>query len=76
MGAKKNFRDGQKKSKSITDCSKLGKASKPFKTTKGSNGAVKSGALALQLENEVPDFPRGLHSILNSLAFPTFPFGV
>ncbi|KAG6700889.1 hypothetical protein I3842_08G135300 [Carya illinoinensis] len=66
MGAKKNFRDGQKKNKSITDGSKFSKASKQqFKTTKGSNDAVKSGALALQLEDEVPDFPRGGGSSLS-----------
>ncbi|KAL4342371.1 hypothetical protein GQ457_08G016920 [Hibiscus cannabinus] len=45
---------------------KFNKASKKqFKTKKDSNGAVKSEAVALQLEDDVPDFPRGGGSSLS-----------
>ncbi|XVF75995.1 hypothetical protein PTKIN_Ptkin13bG0232000 [Pterospermum kingtungense] len=38
---------------------------KQFKTKKDSNDAVKSEAVALQLEDDVPDFPRGGRSSLS-----------
>ncbi|XP_022743667.1 rRNA biogenesis protein RRP5 isoform X2 [Durio zibethinus] len=45
---------------------KFNKASKKqFKTKKDSNDAVKSEAVALQLEDDVPDFPRGGRSSLS-----------
>ena len=51
------------KKKSNEGKPKFNKASKkPFKTKKDSNDAVKSKAVALQLEDDVPDFPRGFSS--------------
>ena len=42
---------------------KFNKASKKqFKVKKDFNDAVKSEAVALQLEDDVPDFPRGFSS--------------
>lgn len=61
----------QKKKKS-NDKPKTGKASKKiFKPNKreqnnAATTAAKSEALALQLEDEVPDFPRGCRSSLSS----------
>jgi hypothetical protein len=75
MGVKKISKDDQKKKKDkfSRDGPKFNKASKQsFKTTKGSNAAVlKPEALSLQLEDEVPDFPRGS----NFLKLLCFPFG-
>jgi hypothetical protein len=73
MGGKKVYKDDQrkkKKDKSIRDDPKFNRASRPsFKTTKGSNAAVvKPEALPMQLEDEVPDFPRGSNS--KALYFP------
>lgn len=70
MGGKKVYKDDQKKKKkdmSIRDGPKFNKASKPpFKTTKGSKAAVgKPEPPSLQLEDEVPDFPRGGGSSLS-----------
>lgn len=62
MAAKKSFGgDLKNKNRSIKDAPKFNKASKQsFKASKGSNNAaVKSEAASLQLEEEVPDFPRG-----------------
>lgn len=48
------------KEKSNEGKPKFNKASKKqFKTKKDSDDAVKSEAVALQLEDDVPDFPRG-----------------
>ncbi|KAF4369032.1 hypothetical protein F8388_013361 [Cannabis sativa] len=53
----------QKKPK---DATKFNKSSKPaFKAKKEQNGPAKSEALALQIEDEVPDFPRGGGSSLS-----------
>ncbi|OMO68743.1 hypothetical protein COLO4_29434 [Corchorus olitorius] len=54
------------KKKSNEGKPKFNKASKKqFKTKKNSNDAVKSDAVALQLEDDVPDFPRGGASSLS-----------
>lgn len=52
--------------KNPRDAAKLNKSSKkPFKPNKGQNNAARSEAVALQLEDDVPDFPRGGGSSLN-----------
>ncbi|GMJ14782.1 Ribosomal RNA Processing 5 [Hibiscus trionum] len=54
------------KKKSNEGKPKFNKSSKKqFKTKKDSDGAVKSEAVALQLEDDVPDFPRGGGSSLS-----------
>lgn len=53
------------KNKKSGDGPKFNKSSKkPFKAKKkeGENDAVRSEAVALQLEDDVPDFPRGFFS--------------
>lgn len=70
MAAKKKSSDHQskkKKDKSIKDGPTFNKASKrPFKAAKGlKDASVKPEALSLQLEDEVPDFPRGGGSSLS-----------
>lgn len=50
--------------KNPRDAPKLNKSSKkPFKPNKGQNNAARSEAMAVQLEDDVPDFPRGSYSL-------------
>ncbi|XP_040372263.1 rRNA biogenesis protein RRP5 isoform X1 [Rosa chinensis] len=52
--------------KNPRDATKFNKSSKkPFKPNKDHNNAARSEAMALQLEDDVPDFPRGGGSSLN-----------
>lgn len=61
--------------KSSKDRSKVDKRSKKsFKAKRESNNAIKSVALPLQLEDDVPDFPRGWFSIFKMENFPKYYF--
>lgn len=54
MPSKKSQRENSKDGRKFHKASK-----KPFKTTKNKPDEVQSEALALQLEDDVPVFPRG-----------------